>query len=87
MLVLDVLHDRVPAAVVVDQVTIAGSVHNVQAQSHAVLLDDVCDWVDVGGLSDRLCGRKAAFGLDEVGGEDGVDERGLAETGLTCAHL
>lgn len=85
MLVLDVLHNRVPAAVVVDKVAVARCVHDVQAQPNAILLNDVGDWVDVGGLSNGFCGRKATLGLDEVRGEDGVDESRLAETSLACA--
>jgi thiamine biosynthesis lipoprotein ApbE len=61
VLVLDVLDDRVPAAVVVDEVTVAWCVDNVQAQSHAVLLNHVGDSLDLGGLSDGFCGRKTAL--------------------------
>lgn len=84
MLVLDVLDDGVPAAVVVHKIAIAGSVNNVQTQPDAILLNDVGDGLDFGGLSGRLGGREAALGLDEVGSEDGVDQGGLAETGLAC---
>ena len=86
MLVLDVLDNGVPAAVVVDKVTVAGRVNDVQAEAHTVLFDNVGDRLDLGGLSDGLCGRKAALGLDEVRGEDGVDQGGLAETGLSNAN-
>ena len=41
VLVLDVLDNGIPAALVVDQVTITGRVDNVKAQTHAILLDDV----------------------------------------------
>ena len=41
MLVLDVLDNGVPAALVVDQVTVTGRVDNVEAQTDAVFLDDV----------------------------------------------
>lgn len=84
VLVLDVLDNGVPAAVVVDKITVAGSVDNVQAETHAVLLNYMSDSLDLGGLPDRLGRRKAALGLDEVGGEDGVDQGGLSETGLAC---
>jgi hypothetical protein len=84
VLVLDVFDNGVPAAVVVDQVAIAGSVNNVQAQSHAVLLDNVSDSLDLAGLSDGLLGRKTTLGLDKVRGEDGVDQSRLAETSLAC---
>ena len=85
VLVLDVLDDRVPAAVVVDEVAVAGCVDDVEAEAHTVLFDDVRDGVDLGGLADRLVGCQAAFGVDEVRGEDGVDEGALAETGLACS--
>jgi hypothetical protein len=84
VLVFDVLDDGVPAAVVVDKVAIARSVNNVQAQSHAVLLNNVSDSLDLASLSDGLLGRKTTLGLDKVRGEDGVDQSGLAETSLAC---
>lgn len=34
------------------------------------------------GLPDRLIMFQATLGVDEVGGEDGVDESALAQTGL-----
>ena len=40
VLVLDVLHDRIPAPVVVDLVSVAGSVDNVEAEPDAILLND-----------------------------------------------
>lgn len=40
------------------------------------------DGVDLGGLADGLIGGEAAFAVDEVGGEDGVDESALAESCL-----
>jgi hypothetical protein len=83
VLIFDVLDNRVPAAVVVDKITIAGSVNNVQAQSHTVLLNNVSDSLDLAGLSDGFCGRKATLGFDEVRREDGVDQGRLAETSLT----
>jgi len=84
VLILDVLDDGVPAAVIVDQVAVAGGVDNVEAQAHAVLLDDVRHGLDVGGRADDLVRVEAALGLDEVRGEDGVDQCRLAETGLAC---
>lgn len=74
VLVLDVLHDRVPAAVVVDQVAIARGVDNVEAQANAVLLDEVGHGVDLGGGTDDLVRHQTTLGLDKVGCEDGVDE-------------
>ena len=74
VLVFDVLDDGVPAAVVIDQVAVAGGVDDVEAEAHAILFDDVGDGVDLGGAADGLVGLEAAFGVDEVRGEDGVDE-------------
>lgn len=66
VLVLDVLDDWIPAAVVVDEIAIARGVDNVQAQTHAVLLNDMCDRVDLGGLTDGLVGCETALAVDEV---------------------
>ena len=87
VLVLDVLDNGVPAALVVDQVTVAGGVDNVEAQTHAVLLDGMGNSLDLGGLADGLVGLHAALAVDEVRGEDGVDQGGLAETGLSCTGV
>lgn len=56
VLVLDVLHDRVPAPVVVDEVAIPGSIDDVQPQAHTVLLDDVRYRVNLGRRSDDFLG-------------------------------
>jgi len=61
MLVLDVFDDRVPAALVVDQVAITGSVDNVETQADAVLGDDMGDGVDVRGLPYWLVGFETAL--------------------------
>lgn len=74
VLVLDILDDGIPAAVVVDQVAVAGSVDNVQAQTDAILLDEVGHGVDLGGGTDDLVRHQTTLGLNKVGGEDGVDE-------------
>ena len=41
VLILDVLDNWVPASVVVDLITIARGIHNVQPQTDAIFLDDV----------------------------------------------
>lgn len=84
VLVFDVLDDGVPAAVVVDQVAVAGSVNNVESESDAILLDKVGHRVDLGGGSDDLVGHQATLGLNKVGGEDSVDEGRLSKTSLAC---
>lgn len=83
VLILDVLDDRVPAAIVVDEITIAWSINDVQPQPDAILLDDVGDSLDLRRGADRLIRLHATLGVDEVRGEDGVDEGRFAETGLT----
>ena len=82
VLVLDVLDDRIPTAVVVDQVAIAGSVDDVESQADAVLLDDVGDGVDLGGGTDNLVRDETTLGLNQVRGEDGVDQGRLAQSRL-----
>ena len=42
------------------------------------------DGVNLSRLAHGLIGLEAALGVDEVRGEDGVDERRLSETSLTC---
>lgn len=42
------------------------------------------DRLDFGGRAHGLIGGKAALGVDQVGREDGVDQCGLAQTGLSC---
>jgi hypothetical protein len=78
VLILDILDDGIPAAVIVDQIAIAWGVDNVEAQTHTVLLDDVGDGVDLGGAATGVGGSEATFTVDEMGGEDGVDEGGFA---------
>lgn len=84
MLVLDVLDDGVPAAVVVDQITVARGVNDVQPETDAVLLDVVGDGVNLGGGSNDFIGNEATLGLDKVGSENRVDEGRFAETSLAC---
>ena len=87
VLILDIFDDGIPAAVVVDEVAVTRGVDDVEAEAHAVLFDNVSDGVDLGGLADGLVGGEAALAVDEVGGEDGVDQRALAESGLACIMM
>lgn len=82
VLILDVLDDWVPATVVVDKVTIPGGVDDVQPQADAILLDDVGGGLDLGRGANGLIGLEATLGVDEVRGEDGVDQSRLSESGL-----
>ena len=85
VLILDVLDDGVPAAVVVDEIAIAGGVDNVEPQANAVLLNDVGDSLDLGGGADGLVRLKTSLGVDEVRSEDGVDQSRFTETSLAYA--
>lgn len=82
VLVLDVLDNWVPAALVVDQVAVTGGVDNVEAETDAVLFDDVRDGLDFGGAADWLIWLQTALAVHEVRGEDGVDEGGFAQSRL-----
>lgn len=83
VLVLDVLDDGIPAAVVVDQITVARGVNNVKAETDTILLDVVGNGVDLGRGSNNFFGNKTTLGLDKVRSEDGVDEGRFSETSLT----
>jgi hypothetical protein len=82
VLILDVLDDGVPTAVIVDKITIAGGIDNVESKSDTVLFNVVRNGLDLGGLADRLVGLEATLRVDQVRSEDGVDERRLAHTRL-----
>jgi hypothetical protein len=84
VLVLDVLDDGVPAALVVDEVAVAGGVDNIETQAHSILLDDVRDGLDFGGAADGLVGLQASLAVHQVRGKDCVDEGGFAESSLAC---
>ena len=56
VLVLNVLDNGIPAALIVDQVTVARSVDNVETQPDAIFLNDVRHSLDLGGTADGLFG-------------------------------
>lgn len=87
VLVLDVLDDRVPAALVVHQVAVAGGVNDIEPEPHAVLLDVVGYRVDLGRGADGLVGLQAALRVDQVRREDGVGQSRLSETGLAYTAM
>ena len=66
VLILDVLHDWVPASIVVDLITISWCIDNVQSQTDTILLDDVRDSLDLGGRSYWLIWGKSSLGVDQV---------------------
>lgn len=84
VLVLDVLDDGIPTAVVVDKVAVAGGVDDVESQTDTILLNEVRDALDLGGLANGLVRLQTTLGVDEVRGEDGVNERRLAQASLAC---
>lgn len=83
VLILDVFDNGVPAAVVVDEVSVSGGVDNVESETDAVLLDDVGVGLDLRSGSDGLLGLETTLGINQVRGKDGVDQSRLAQTGLT----
>jgi len=87
MLLLNVSYNRVPAAVIVDKIAIAGGVNNVEPQPDIILFDNVRDGLDIGSLANGLVRRKSALGVNQVRRKDGVDERRLAKTSLTLMNL
>ena len=87
VLILDILDDWVPAAVIVDEIAIARGVDDVEAEPNAVLLDDMRDWVDLGGAADIFGGCQTTLGVNEMGCEDGVDESRLSEASLSCSGI
>lgn len=74
VLILDVFDNWVPASVIVDEISVSGGVDNVQAQADAVLLNDMGSGLDLGRRANGLIGLETTLGVDEVRGEDGVDE-------------
>lgn len=69
VLILDVLDDGVPTAVVVDKVAVTGSIDNVESESDTVLLNVVRNGLDLSGLADRLVGLEATLRVDQVRSE------------------
>lgn len=85
VLILDVLDDRIPAPLIVHQVTISGSIDNIETQAHTVFLNEVRDGLNFGGRSNRLGWCKTTLAVNQMRGKDGVDQRGFPETSLANA--
>jgi hypothetical protein len=83
VLVLDILDNGVPAAVIVDEVSVSRGIDNVESEAYAVFLDDVGVGLNLGGGSDGLIRLETTLGVDQVRGKDGVDQSRLAQTSLT----
>ena len=81
---LDVVDNRSPRFVVVDEVSEAGSVNDGQAKADASLLDVGADRLDRDRLGYYVKARPLAVprGIQR-GVEKSVDERGFTETGFT----
>ena len=87
MLVLDILDDRVPAPIIVDQIAIARGIDNVQAKSDTVLLDDMGNRVNLSSRSNDFFRLQSTLRLDEVGCEDSVDQGRLAQPCLAYSTM
>lgn len=66
VLVLDVLHNWVPASLVVYLVTVTRGINNVQPQADTVLLDNVRNGLDLGGRAHWLIRGESSLGVDQV---------------------
>lgn len=82
VLILDIFDDGIPAAVIVDQIAVARGVDNVESETNAVLLNDVGYGLDFGRGADGLVGLQSTLGVNEVRGEDCVDQSRLAQSSL-----
>lgn len=86
VLVLDILDDCIPAALVVDLVAISGGVNNVQLELDAILRNDMRHSLNLSSLTHGLVVFKAALGVDKVRRENGVDQSTLSESSLADDH-
>ena len=87
VLVVDEVDDGRPRVAVVDVVAEAGRVDHGQLRLELLLLELGLDDLDLGQLVELLLVPLAVvLGGRELGREERVDERGLAETGLACAE-
>lgn len=73
ILVLDVFDDGIPAAIVVYEVAVPRGVDDVEAQSDAILFNDIRDGLNLGGAANWLVWSDATFRVEQVRCEDGVD--------------
>lgn len=77
VLIFDVFDYRVPAPVVVDLITVPGSIDNVEPEVDTVLLYQMADSFDLGRAAHRLIWIESALAIYQMGGEEGVDESAL----------
>lgn len=87
MLVIKELNDWLPGVAVVDIVTKARSINDSQADLEELLLQlSLCD-LNLHSLVNLLLVSAAVIGVVlDGGGEEGVDEGGLAQAGLASYH-
>jgi len=82
VLVLDVLDDRIPTALVVNLVTISRRVDDVQPKFDPILRDDMRNSLDFSRLPYRLIMLQTTLRVNEMRSEDGVDESALPKSSL-----
>ena len=80
---LDVVQDRLPAGRVVDKVSEARCVDDSQLQADSALLNVGTDRLDVDRLGSIECRACSLLWGVESGVEEGIDEGGFAQSGLT----
>lgn len=84
----DVLDNGAPGFVVVDEVTEAGSVDNIQSETDAILLNVCADRLDGdSGRGEVEAGLFLLLGWIERGVEQSVDESRFSETRFTCVLM
>lgn len=87
VLVLNVLHNWIPASLVVDLVTVSRGINNVQPQADTILLDDVRNGLDFGSRAHWLIGGESALGINQVRSKNRVDQGRLSKTGLSYSPV
>jgi len=83
VLVFDVFNDSIPASLVVDLVSVTWSINDIEPKLDTVLNNDMGNSLNLRCLPDGLVRGKTTLRVNEVRGENSVDERRLAQTSLT----
>ena len=85
---LDILHDRLPRIIVVDEISKTWRIDNCQAETDAVLFNVCTDGLDGNSLgNDVKAWPLAFFWRVQRGVEKGVNEGGFPEARLACITL
>lgn len=66
VLIFNVLDNWIPASIIVDLISIAWGIDNVESQLYAVLLDDVGNGLNFGGRSYWLIWGESSLGIDQM---------------------